>query len=62
MEGPLTVHIEIHIEGARTDPELFYWDLRAVWSATEFLTEAFRDREWNAHDLFRYAGCGAIET
>ena len=56
MEGLLTMHILIDVDGAKTDPELFYWDLRAVQSATELLTEAYRDRAWNTNDLFPYYG------
>ena len=56
MEGLLTMHILIDIDGAKNDPELFYWDLRAVQSAAELLTDAYRDRCWNTNDLFRYYG------
>jgi hypothetical protein len=48
--------ILIDTEGARSDPETFYWDLRAVQSATELLADAYRDRIWNTNDLLTYYG------
>ena len=48
--------IVIDTEGARTDPETFYWDLRAVQSAAELIADAYRDRCWNTNDLLTYYG------